>query len=284
MSEKLLTIGMSTYDDFNGVYFSVQALRMYHDIVNTDQVEILVLDNNPSSQHGSETKSFIEGWAKGRYIPLSDTPASFNKYKIANHANGKYILIIDSHVLLEKNAIDHLLSYYTDNPDCKNLIQGPLLYDDLSNYSTEFKKEWSGDMFGVWGNNAEGYATQKPFEIYMQGMGLCSFEKKNWPGISPHFKGFGGEEGYIAEKFRRNGGQNICIPQLRWVHRFGRPDGVPYPLILEDRIWNYFIGWLEITQDPDHPMIKDIYNYFEQKIPPNSIDNIFYKAKECCKL
>ena len=29
MSKKL-TIGMATYDDYDGVYFSIQAIRMYH--------------------------------------------------------------------------------------------------------------------------------------------------------------------------------------------------------------------------------------------------------------
>jgi hypothetical protein len=113
---------------------------------------------------------------------------------------------------------------------------------------------------------------------------LCSFEKENWPGICEHFKGFGGEEGYIAEKFRRNGGKNICLPQLGWVHRFGRPLGVKYPLILEDRIWNYFVGWLELTQDPDHEMIKQIFSYFKSRIPESSIENIFNSALNIIKL
>lgn len=43
--EKKLTIGMATYDDFDGVFFSVQALRMYHP--ETEGAEIIVLDNNP---------------------------------------------------------------------------------------------------------------------------------------------------------------------------------------------------------------------------------------------
>ena len=44
--EKTLTIGMATYDDYDGVYFTVQALRLYHREVARD-VAILVLDNNP---------------------------------------------------------------------------------------------------------------------------------------------------------------------------------------------------------------------------------------------
>ena len=56
-----LTIGMATYDDFDGVYFTVQALRLYHDLADT---ELLVIDN-----FGCETtRDFVETWAKGRYI------------------------------------------------------------------------------------------------------------------------------------------------------------------------------------------------------------------------
>ena len=159
-------------------------------------------------------------------------------------------------------------------------MQGPLLYDDLINVSTHFDQVWRGDMYGIWATNKEAYDAGKPFEIPMQGMGLLAFEKSAWQGINPHFKGFGAEEGYIASKFRQWGGTNICIPQLKWNHRFGRPNGVKYPLILEDRIWNYFVGWLEITGDPEHSMIKDIYNHFKDKIPPGSIDNIFKLAKK----
>lgn len=284
MSNKLLTIGMSTYDDYDGVYFSVQSLRMYHEVCSTSDVEIVILDNNPKGKHGTEVKNFIVNWAKQKYVPYEGKPSSFNKYKIVEHSDGKYILIIDCHVLLKPNSITALLEYYSKNPDCKDLIQGPLVYDDLKHYSTEFFPQWRDSMYGTWHTNKESFNEGKPFEIKLQGMGLCSFERNNWPGICPHFKGFGAEEGYISEKFRRNGGKNICLPQLGWVHRFGRPEGVKYPLILEDRIWNYFIGWLDITKDPEHEMIKSTYEHFKNKIPPGSIDNLLKKAKEVYSL
>lgn len=279
---KLLTIGMATYDDFDGVYFTVQALRMYHEICSTKEVEIIVLDNNPQGTHASVTKSFVTDWARQVYIPCEDKPSTFNKYKVVNHANGKYVLIMDCHILLVPGCIDKLLEYYNENPNCKDLVQGPLLYDDLNNYSTEFFPKWRGDMFGVWHTNKEAHDAGEPFEIKLQGMGLCSFEKSNWPGISQHFRGFGAEEGYIAEKFRVNGGKNICLPQLKWVHRFGRPAGVKYPLFLEDRIWNYFVGWLEITKDPEHEMIKGLYENFKERLSVEKIDKLFNEAKEVC--
>lgn len=276
---KLLTIGMSTFDDFDGVFFSIQALRMYHPICGTNNVEFIILDNNPNSEHGKACKSFANSSNNIKYIELNEIPSSFNKYKIVNYASGKYVLIIDSHVLLCDGAINHLLDYFNSFPSCKNLVQGPLLYDDLQNISTHFDPVWSGDMYGVWATNNAAYSNGQPFEIGMQGMGLLAFEKSSWKGINQHFKGFGGEEGYIAEKFRQWGGKNICLPQLRWNHRFGRPNGVKYPLILEDRIWNYFIGWLEITKDPNHQMIQDIKNHFKHRVPEWSIENIFNNAK-----
>ncbi|MES2299607.1 MAG: glycosyltransferase family A protein [Pseudomonadota bacterium] len=279
---KLLTIGMSTYDDFDGVYFTVQALRMYHDICKANEVEFIVLDNNPTSEHGAATKKFLEGWAHdvARYIPYTEKNSSFVKYDIANYATGKYVLILDCHVMLQPNALTALIEYYSKNPNCKDLVQGPLIYDDLLNYATEFNPKWQNSMYGVWKTSKESYLVGKPFEIPLQGMGLLSFERAHWPGISKHFKGFGAEEGYIAEKFRRNGGKNICLPQLGWLHRFARPAGVKYPLVLEDRVWNYFVGWLELSQDPQHEMVLGAYDHFKDKIPVERINELLEQAKQ----
>lgn len=276
--EKLLSIGMATFDDYDGVFFTIQALRMYQDICNTDDVEYIVLDTNPNGKHSETLKNFINSCKNAKYICHEGQKSTFNKYDIVNYATGKYVLILDCHILLVKDAIKNLLNYYTKNPDCKNLIQGPLIYDDLNNYSTHLDKVWRGEMYGIWAFDEEKYSKGDPFEIDMQGMGLCSFERKYWPGISEHFKGFGGEEGYIAEKFRQNGGKNICIPSLEWCHRFGRPNGVPYPLIIEDKVWNYFVGWLELTKNPNHEVIVGAYEHFRDKIPKGSIDQIFENA------
>ena len=42
MTRPALTIGMATYKDFDGVFFTIQALRMYQDLTDT---ELLVIDN-----------------------------------------------------------------------------------------------------------------------------------------------------------------------------------------------------------------------------------------------
>ena len=279
--EKLLTIGMATYDDFDGVYFSVQALRMYHDIVNTDDVEIIVVDNNPSGPHGKCVKDLMNGWVpNGKYIPFTDKASTSTRNEIFKNATGRYCISMDCHVLFYKNAIDNLLEYYKNNPYSRDIVHGPLIYDDLKSPSTHFKPTWGGDMYGQWATDSENLAKKEPFEIPMQGLGVFSCRTSAWLGFNPLFRGFGGEEGYIHEKFRRNGGKAICLPGFDWLHRFGRPHGVKYPLILEDRVWNYFVGWLEITKDPEHQMIKDIYNNFSGRIPQKSLDFLFEEAKK----
>jgi hypothetical protein len=102
-------------------------------------------------------------------------------------------------------------------------------------------------MYGTWECDERGIDPEAPpFEIPMQGMGLFACRREAWPGFNRMFRGFGGEEGYIHEKFRQRGGRTLCLPFLRWMHRFNRPFGVPYRNIWEDRIRNYMVGFREL--------------------------------------
>jgi hypothetical protein len=92
-------------------------------------------------------------------------------------------------------------------------------------------------MWGIWATDPRGKDPEgDPFEIPMQGLGVFSCRKGAWPGFNPMFRGFGGEEGYIHEKFRQAGGRCLCLPWLRWTHRFGRPAGIGYSLTVEEKL------------------------------------------------
>lgn len=276
---KKLTIGMATYDDYDGVYFSIQALKLYQLKELDGQIQIIVIDNNPEGKHGEQVKNFVEGWAKAKYIPFSDKKSTSVRNEIFKNASGEYTLCMDSHVMFEPNAIHNLLKYYEENPNTKNLIQGPLWYDGLdSGMSTQFDPVWRSNMYGIWGTNKEALEKGEPFEIPMMGLGMFSCKTSEWQGFNENFRGFGGEEGYIHEKFRQAGAKCICLPNVKWVHRFGRPNGVPYRNVLEDRVWNYFVGWLEIYKDPEHQMIKDIYDHFKTSLPVQKLDKILEEA------
>ena len=100
----------------------------------------------------------------------------------------------------------------------------------------------------------------------MQGLGLFACRKAAWPAFNDRFRGFGGEEGYIHGKFRAAGGKTLCLPYLRWLHRFGRPGGVPYPIRWEDRILNYFAGFNELGWDTE-----PVKAHFAEKLDPETV-------------
>jgi hypothetical protein len=85
-----------------------------------------------------------------------------------------------------------------------------------------------------------------PTEIPFQGMGLFACRRDAWVGFNPAFRGFGGEEWYTHEKFRRAGGKIVCLPALLWIHRYNRPMGTPYRHNWEDRIRNYTVAFREL--------------------------------------
>ena len=153
-------------------------------------------------------------------------------------------------MLIVPGALSKLISYFEANPESPDLVQGPLIYDDLHNKSTHMEPQWRDGMYGTWANDPRGADPGAPvFEIPMQGMGLFACTRAAWPGFNPKFRGFGGEEGYIHEKIRQRGGRTLCLPFLLWMHRFNRPLGAPYVNRWEDRMRNYVIGFTELGLD-----------------------------------
>lgn len=319
-----LTIGMAHHEDYDGVYFTCQALGLYQDLTDC---EILIVDNSPASAAGKEIKKLVDGWiAKGpgraRYIPLPDAVGtSVPRDRVFREAQGEIVLCMDCHVMLWPRAIETLIEWFDERPGCKDLVTGPILYDDLKTYATHFDNRWRGEMFGTWGQAwgckcgrstfaaidgppsdggqpgdtsagicryrelawpqneiggcdkcGTGYpylawpghekemirlgfrqlgkvATDQPFEIPGNGLGLFACRKDAWPGFNPNARGFGGEELYIHEKIRRAGGRNWCLPFLRWSHRFGRIGGPKYPLSRYAKARNYVLEFQELGWD-----------------------------------
>jgi Glycosyl transferase family 2 len=241
-----LTIGMATYDDYDGAYFTIQAIRI-GDPDLAKHIEFVVIDNNPTGASSQPLKN-LEHWVDGyRYIPAAEWCGTAVRDRVFAEATSDNVLCLDSHVLIRPGAIARLIAYMQANPGSRDLLQGPLVYDDLKNLGTHFDPIWREGMYGVWGVDPRGEDVEAPpFDIPMQGLGVFACRRAAWPGFNPAFRGFGGEEGYIHEKFRQRGGRTLCLPFLRWLHRFNRPMGTRYTNRWEDRIRNYYIGRHEL--------------------------------------
>ena len=246
---KKLTIGMATYDDYDGVYFSIQAIRLFHPEV-TEETEILVVDNNPKGPCATALRA-LKKWVKNyRYIANDTITGTAVRDVIFREADAAYVLCIDSHVMIEAGRIRQLIEFFDTRAQTGDLLQGPLLMDDMKSLYSHFEPVWRDGMYGIWGTDNRALDPGEPeFPIQMQGLGLFACRRSDWPGFNPGFCGFGGEEGYIHQKFRNLGGRTLCLPFLRWLHRFERPMGTRYQNNMEHRIRNYLIGFDELGMD-----------------------------------
>lgn len=241
-----LTIGMATYDDFDGVYFTLQSLRMHHP-ETVDDVEYLVIDNNPDGACAEPLKYLEKKIPNYRYIPVRERSGTAVRDYVMAEAASEFVLNLDCHVLLVPGAVARLMDYFEANSDTNDLLQGPLVWDELNLVSTHMNPTWKRGFFGDWGLDQRGVNPDNPpFEIPMHGLGLYACRRAAWPGYNRKFRGFGGEEGYIHEKFRQAGGRTLCLPFMRWLHRFSRPLGVPYKISWDDRMRNYILGSSEL--------------------------------------
>lgn len=250
------TIGMPSYNNFVEVYFTIQSLRMYHDLTDC---EIVVIDNYGDD----ELRNFVQKAGKDivRYYRETDTTGvSYAKNKIFEHARGEYVLVIDSHILIKPGTFDH-------TPPDDDMIQGILCQSNCKGFWCEWLPQWRAKMWGIWGKTLkEDEIPNEPFEIWAMGAGFFAVRRESWLGFNSKFRGFGGETGYIQEKYRKAGRKVWCYPNMRWMHLFynqGRK--IPYPLHMKDRIRNYLIGFHEIGLDIE-PIRKEFGNTLVDKI------------------
>ena len=89
---KKLTIGMPTYDDYDGVYFSIQAIRLYNPEI-IDDIEFIIVDNNPEGSHSKALKHFCNSSSSIRYVAYSDRVGPANaKNQVFVEADTPYVI------------------------------------------------------------------------------------------------------------------------------------------------------------------------------------------------
>lgn len=232
------TIGMPCYNNFTEVYFTVQSLRMYH---NLKDCEILVIDNFGDTMLEKFIKSIRSDTV--RYEQYKDIAGvSAAKNRVFECAKGEFVLCMDSHIMIVPGALDK-------EPKGDDLVQGPNILNSMNGYRCAWVDKWNAGMWGVW-DVVVKELPKKPFEIWAQGAGFFATRRSSWLGFHKGFRGFGGETGYIQEKYRKAGRNVWCYPNMQWVHLFynqGRP--IPYTAYTVDKVRNYIIGFKELGRD-----------------------------------
>lgn len=264
-----LTVGMATWRDFENTWHTVRSLSLHHPDV-ADELEILVVDSDPDfpdrhqNPDGARSPSerlrdLCNHVPQARYI-VHDGPGgtAAPRNQVFTEARGEVVLCIDSHVLLPTGALRKTLDWFDQHPDFHGLVQGPMLYDNNEAVPC-MAPFWGDGMLGQWANDHRYTGPDgEPFPITMHGLGLFGCRKSDWLGFNPHFRQFGGEEGYIHDKYRLAGREVLLLPWLQWAHQFRDPHvHAGYASSPRARIRNYVLGRVELGMD-----IDDIRRHF----------------------
>ncbi len=81
----------------------------------------------------------------------------------------------------------------------------------------------------------------------------------------------------MAERTRRNGGKVLCHPKMGWMHRFEWPPR-SFPMALDDKIVNYYLGWLELYGTLEHQRMQAMTAHWLKTIPQAKLDELIKKA------
>jgi glycosyltransferase involved in cell wall biosynthesis len=263
-----LTIAIATLNDHEGLWWTLQILSEFHDV---SQCQLLVVDQDPDSEQGRASASLVvkklkrrDGlWDSVKYVPFRNPkgigPA---RNKLFQEADGDFVLCLDSHVVLPTGVLGRLIEYVDANPESRDLWVGPLLSDGGGFVGTHQALQWRAEAWGTWARDKDLFEPDaEPKEVPTQGLGLFCCRKDAFPGFHPAQQGFGCAEAVFAEKFRRRGDKVFCLPFLRWLHRFFRFGGPPYPVYKIDKVSNYLIEMLSEGIDP-----SEMLNHFEGQL------------------
>jgi len=241
------SICLPSYNNFTEVYFTIQALRLYHDMKDK---EIVVVDNFGDDVLAAFCKDKCAGVV--RYERTTKIQGvSYAKNISIEIARGEFVLCMDSHILLKPGCFDR-------DPTGDDLIQGPSIANSFDKLGREWLAVWRSNMWGTWNYVKPEEIGTEPYEIWATGAGFFATRRSSWLGFNKAFRGFGGETGYIQEKYRKAGRKVWCYPNMQWLHYFctqGRK--IPFPVKTSERIRNYLIGFEELGLD-----IKPIMDHF----------------------
>ena len=125
-----LCVGMATHGDFDGVWFTIQALRMYHPEV-CDELSFVVIDNDPSGPTAEALRAIGKQVPRYRYVPFGGYSGTAVRDLVFREADADVVCCVDSHVLLAPGALEALRDWFGAHPDSLDLLQGPMLHDNL---------------------------------------------------------------------------------------------------------------------------------------------------------
>lgn len=274
------TIGIATLDDFEGLWWTVHTILSHHVTAIGPEWQLVVIDQNPDSDHGAECANLVVKKLKRRidrlgclhsakYVPMrAPRGIGVARNRIFAEAAGDWVLCLDSHVLLYPEALAEFAKLAPTIG--RDLLVGPLVSESGGYVGTHQELVWRREALGIWETDERGTDwNHPPFDVPSQGLGMFACRRDAFPGFHPQQRGFGSAEAMFCERFRARGDRVLCVPRLRWLHRFVRIGGPPYECLTVDKVANYLLEMLSHGLDT-----SGLCDHFEGKLNDAEVGEI----------
>lgn len=253
-----LTIGLATFDDAMRARWTIRALQELHPDV-MPVTEFLVINNDPGGAETEILNRFAAYNAGTVRVVDCATRGTFPpKAAIFEHARGKVVLVLDSHVIVRAGGLRALLDFYRDYPTFDGLIHGPIVSDGGEVVCTHQEREFGGPGIGRWGNyltgnnssvaNPPGEFGHRVVDVPMSGNWCWATLRSTWPrdALPQGLRGYGGDE-HLDGLFHKLGRRVVIHEALvSWHDYFHRAKQHPNA----DKLRNDLL-WLRATGEKE---------------------------------
>jgi hypothetical protein len=117
----------------------------------------------------------------------------------------------------------------------------------------DFQVHWAGheDALTKLGCRQLGLDPKDEFEVPAQGCGSFMAQRRTWLAFHRQWRGFGGEEFYIAEKYRAAGRRVLCVGDMPWWHDYDGGPKLNYTRAVQNTVRNVVLGNVDLRQSND---------------------------------
>jgi len=271
-SRPTLTAGITATGDPGVVRASVRALADQHRD-GSGRLEIMVVGQLPARDVAALT-SLRSGGPAVRFV-AADADGTALRDSVVREADSDWVICMTPQARLDPGALAALREFADADPDCPDLLQGPLEAAAGGPAITSWRPVWRDGTFGCPApeSTAGLPGSVSPFEITMHDLGLFACRKDAWLGLNPRLSGSAAHEGYLHKKYRAAGRRTLCLPSLRWTRQPAA--GLPQEntedrrAALAGRLRDYLTAFAELGLGPE-PAVA----HFTGILGPAQVDEV----------
>lgn len=282
MNDRKLTIGIYVYDDYDGVRYLIDSIRINNPEILSN-IEFVIIDNCPDTTNSNALMEFLTTSVKNvafNYVAYGRYPNHAYRFEAIELAKTPYVLVTESKTQFTPGSLKSLIDFFDSGMDEGRIITGPRIKDDFSDVMTHFKYEWNGEFYGVAEKDPRVDSQVEPFEIEGILPGVFAIRKADWRKISR--AAFASNGAYAEDvvlsmrKFLTLGKRPLCLPTFKWTCRMIKTNGKNIPDSVLNRFHNYATAFLQLGLNDK---LIELKTQYAEKITNERMDEIISKCK-----